>query len=72
MRYKVAHINELPLILKMKTTLEIGNFKIYLPDENSKQFYIFCDLAELFSDEYQSDSVSKLKKDINESDLNLQ
>ena len=53
----------------MRTTEDIGNFQIYLPDENSKQFYIFCDLAELFADEYQSDSVSKLRKGLKIIDL---
>ena len=53
----------------MKNTEKVGSFKIYLPDENSKQFYIFCDLAELLDDEYQSDSVSKLRKKLKEVDL---
>lgn len=53
----------------MKSTEDIGSFKIYLPDENSKQFYIFCDLAELIGEDYQGDAVSKLKKKINELDL---
>jgi len=53
----------------MKTEEDIGNFKIYLPDENSKQFFIFCDLAELVGEEYQSDAVSKLRKSIKKSDV---
>lgn len=53
----------------MKSTEDIGRFKISLPDENSKQFYIFCDLAELFGDEHQSDSVSKLRASLKEVDL---
>lgn len=53
----------------MKSIEEFGSFKIYLPDENSKQFYIFCDLAELFNLEFQSDAVSLLRKQIKEIDL---
>jgi hypothetical protein len=53
----------------MKATEQIGNIIIRLPDENSKQFYIFQDLADLFGDEYQSDSVSKLRKELKTLDL---
>lgn len=53
----------------MKTKEEIGSFKIYLPDENTKQFCIFCDLAEITGHEYQSDATSKLKKKLNEVEL---
>lgn len=53
----------------MRTTEKIGEIIIRLPDENSKQFYIFQDLADLFGDEYQSDSVSKLRKALKPLDL---
>ena len=48
----------------MKPEIEIGNFVIRLPDENSKQFYIFHDLAEIFGFDFQSDAVSVLKEEI--------
>ncbi|PCI93632.1 MAG: hypothetical protein COB15_16010 [Flavobacteriales bacterium] len=53
----------------MRATEQIGKIIIRLPDENSKQFYIFQDLADLFGDEYQSDSVSKLRKELKTLDL---
>lgn len=53
----------------MTTVEDIGKFKIYLPDENSKQFYIFCDLADLFNLEFQSDAVSLLRKQLKEIEL---
>lgn len=53
----------------MRSTEKIGKIIIRLPDENSKQFYIFQDLADLFGDEYQGDSVSKLRKELNTLDL---
>jgi hypothetical protein len=53
----------------MKATEQIGKILIRLPDENSKQFYIFQDLADLFGDEYQSDSVSKLRKELKTIDI---
>ncbi len=46
----------------MKATEQIGNINIRLPDENSKEFYIFQDLADLFGLEYQSDAVFALKE----------
>ncbi len=46
----------------MSTTEQIGEIKIRLPDENSKEFYIFQDLADLFGLEYQSDAVCALRK----------
>lgn len=53
----------------MKNTVSVGNFKIYLPDENSRQFYIFCDLADLFNLDYQGDAVSKLREEIKKLDF---
>ncbi|MBC8181177.1 hypothetical protein H8E88_08635 [candidate division KSB1 bacterium] len=53
----------------MRATDQIGKIIIRLPDENSKQFYIFQDLADLFGDEYQGDSVSKLRKELKTLDL---
>jgi len=48
----------------MKSELIFGSLKIFLPDENTGNFYIFQDIAELFGDEFQSDAVRKLKKEI--------
>ncbi len=53
----------------MKNTEDFGSFNISLPDENSKQFYIFCDLTKIFGDEFQNDSVSKLRKSLKKIDL---
>ncbi len=48
----------------MKPTEQLGKIKIHLPNENSSQFYIFQDIAELFGLEYQGDAVSKLRKEL--------
>ena len=42
----------------------IGNLEIHSPDENSNQFYMLEDLAELFGCDYQSEAVRKLKKEL--------
>jgi hypothetical protein len=48
----------------MKTDIQIGKFTLWLPDESSKQYYIFHDLAELFGVEFQSEAVKILKKEL--------
>ena len=48
----------------MKNSIEIGKFTLWLPDETSKQYYIFHDLAELFGFEFQSEAVKALKKNL--------
>lgn len=50
----------------MKKDIQFGTVTIFLPDENSREFLVFQDLAELFGVEYNSDAVKMLKKKLKE------
>ena len=45
---------------------QFGPITIFLPDENSREFSIFQDLAELFGIEYNNDAVKILKEKLKE------
>jgi Immunity protein 26 len=53
----------------MRSEITLGKLKIFLPDENSSQFYIFEDIAGFLGEEYQSDAVRKLRKEIKKANL---
>jgi len=53
----------------MKSEIKLGKLRVFLPDENSSQFYIFEDIAEFLGEDYQSDAIRKLRKEIKKSNL---